>query len=454
MCIKTSKLITHMTAKIEEILNRVNFFLTQSVTTASSRSEYFTAANVFKRRSKLTFEKLCYFLIRQPKKSLSIELEDFFSELKEEPCTKSAVSKARYKIKPVFFRDWHTHIVSVIYGVLGTGMKRWNGLRVKAVDGTTLHLFDAEGIVDEFGGIGNQFCLVPAARAVFEVDVLNGFCTQTAIGNCLTDETVLSRSFLENSGADDLIIYDRLYPSFELIYRHLKRNVPFLMRCKVSFNKVVKDFVESGCTDRTVKFKITDKALKKLKGENFDVRKGQTVEVRLLRIDIGGDEPEILVTGLSDALKFKYAAFKDLYFLRRGVETFIDKMKNKHQTELFSGHKAEAVYQDFFADVIAANMHELFCFSCVSDLEKVNELNTDKELPEQKINKNVTIGIYRQYAVKLYLGEKQSKTIGLLKKKFMTHLIQILHDRHEPRKKKQRNTLGKYKTLTNYRKCL
>ena len=443
-----------MTAKIEEILNLFDFFLNRSVTDLTKHSEYFTSLKVFTRRRKLTFVRLCYFLVTQPRRSLSVELDSFFCQLNESVCTKSAFSKSRYKVKPAFFKAWSTYLIGIIYRVFAHDIKRWHGFRLKAVDGTTLYLFDAPGIMSEFGGAENQYGKIPMARAVFETDVLNGFCTQANLGSYHKDETALASGFLDNSRTDDLIIYDRWFPSYELIYRHLHKDIPLLMRCRAAFNTPVKNFVGSGSREAIVNFKITPTALAVLTGEGFDVGKNDTLTVRLLRMDIGQRAPEILITTLVRTDTYKYDAFKELYFLRWNVETFIDKMKNKLQTEIFSGHKAEAVYQDFHATVIAANIHATMDFACNPYLDKINDAHKEKEQAEQKINQNVTIGILKHSAVKLFLLPNKSETIKTVLEKFESQLIRIIPGRQKPRRKKQKNKLGKYNTFTNYRKCL
>ncbi len=56
---------------------------------------------------------------------------------------------------------------------------------------------------------------------------------------------------------NDLIIYDREYPSYDFIYEHFKVNVNFVMRATLTYTKVVIAFVESGTKSSIVEiFKV------------------------------------------------------------------------------------------------------------------------------------------------------------------------------------------------------
>jgi hypothetical protein len=44
----------------------------------------------------------------------------------------------------------------------------------------------------------------------------------------------------------DLIIYDRGYPSFNLIYEHFEKGIDFLIRVKADFSNITREFYKSG----------------------------------------------------------------------------------------------------------------------------------------------------------------------------------------------------------------
>lgn len=390
-----------------------------------------------------------FFLISQSRRSLSIELNEYFEDLGEKPCTKSAFSKARYRVLWSFFQDWHRHFIDLVYTHPRT-LCTWKGHLLKAVDGTSIYLFKDVEVEKEFGSHTNQHkCIIPMARAGIELDVLNGYCTQAQLQPYWDGEAVFAEAFLAHSKPQDLRIYDRHFAGFELIFKHLQLNAQFVMRCKIGFNKVVAKFVASGKKQSIVEFFITAQVCKTLQQQGYSVDSKTKVRVRLLRIDIGQAEPEILITSLFNLRKYPHSCFKEVYNYRWGDETRFDQIKNKLQIEVFSGHKPPAIYQDFFATVIASNLHNLICKECTLELEHVN---ADKETP-LAINQNVSIGLLKPRIVTLFLSNKTTAIFDKLKKLFLNHLEPIRPGRNYPRPKTIRRLKGKYQTFKNYRRA-
>lgn len=389
-----------------------------------------------------------FFLLCQSKRSLSIELHEYFDRLGESPCTKGAFSKARYRVLWVFFLDWHRHLIDLVYAD-GRTLCTWKGYFLKAVDGSSLYLFKDVEVEKEFGSQSNQHMRIPMARAGIELDVLNGYCTQAQLQPYSIGEGVFAEAFLENATEKDLRLYDRYFASFELIFKHLYIKTHFLMRCKVDFNQAVKKFVTSGKKQSIVEFSIPDNARQSMRRQGYSVDTKTTVRVRLLCVDIGQAEPEILITSLLDFRKYPHSCFKELYNYRWGDETRFDQIKNKLQIEVFSGHKPQAIYQDFFATIIASNLHNLICKECTQELEQINE----HRLTPVAINQNVSIGLLKPRLITLFLTQRPGSIFDELKTLFLRHLQPIRPDRKYQRPKSVRRLKGKYQTFKNYRRA-
>jgi hypothetical protein len=389
-----------------------------------------------------------FFLISQSKRSLSIELHEYFDSLGENACTKGAFSKARYRVLWVFFQDWHRHFVGLVYAA-PRSLQTWKGFFLKAVDGSSIYLFKGAEVESEFGTHPNQHLNVPMARAGMEFDVLNGYCTQAQLQPHSTAERVFAEAFLEHSTEKDLRLYDRNFASFELIFKHLQKKAHFVIRCKVGFNQVVKKFVAGGKKQSVTEFSILENVRRELQQQGWLVDKNASVRVRLLRIDTGQEEPEILITSLLDLKKYPHSCFKELYNYRWGIETRFDQIKNKFQLEAFSGHKPQAIYQDFFASLIASNLHNFICNECAQELEKIN---TDRTTPVA-INQNVSIGLLKPRLVYLFISKKTKVIFDELIELFLHHLEPVRPGRKYPHTKTVNRVRGKYQTFKNYRRA-
>ncbi len=434
-----------MSTKVKNILEGMKSFVLEALT---NRSKYVARQADFTRNRTLSFNKLCFFMITQCKRSLSIELNEYFNGLGESSCTKGAFSKARYRVSWVFFQDWHCHLVNLVYAN-AHHLNSWKGLFLKAIDGTSIYLFKDEDVEKEFGSQSNQYSNIPMARAGVELDVLNGYCTQAQLQPYSEGESKFAEAFLKNATAKDLLIYDRLFANFILIFKHLQKEIFFLMRCKIGFNNVVKKFVDSGKKQCIVEFNIPKNALPNLLKQGFEVDANTTVKVRLIRIDIGQEEPEILITNLLDLKKYPHSCFKELYNYRWGNETKFDQIKNKFQIEIFSGHKPQAIYQDFFAALIAVNLHNMIIRECDEQLEKINKI---RKIPVA-INQNVSIGLLKPHLIKLFITKKTNDIIDHLKELFLKYLEPVRPGRMFPRTKTARKLKGKYQTFKNYRRA-
>jgi hypothetical protein len=66
------------------------------------------------------------------------------------------------------------------------------------------------------------------------------------------------------------------------------------------------------------------------------------MHVRLLHIPLSTGELEILITNISET-EIEYDAFKELYHKRWGIETKYRELKQKLETENFSGRLVDNV---------------------------------------------------------------------------------------------------------------
>ncbi len=95
----------------------------------------------FTRSRKLPFKKLTLLILKLCKKTLSIELENFFEEMGcSMSCSVSAFIQQRIKLEPVFFNLWNMILQRSYYYRYGDAVKRWKGHRVITVDGSSVAL--------------------------------------------------------------------------------------------------------------------------------------------------------------------------------------------------------------------------------------------------------------------------------------------------------------------------
>jgi len=136
-----------------------------------------------------------------------------------------------------------------------------------------------------------------------------------------------------------LILFDRGYPSAELLSFLIENNIDFLMRSSRTYSKEIKKATKS---DQMIEFKYKQKLY----------------DARVIRFMLSSSEEEILITSLLDK-NMTIEAFKELYFMRWGIEIKYDELKNRLQIENFTGTTKIAIEQDFYATIYLSNMVEM-----------------------------------------------------------------------------------------------
>ncbi len=407
----------------------------------------------FTRNRKLTFEKVVAFILNMPKRSLSIELYDFFAVLgSADPATKAAFSQQRTKLLPHFFFVWNRFIVNAFYEHYGESVKRWKGFRLLAVDGSTAYLINTKDVVKEFGHQTGNRKDVPMATVVQIHDVLNDIAVWGDLFPIVKSEQAVIAERVHSLYKDSLTIFDRGYPGFGLMFMMINQEVPrhFLMRCKLDFSNAVKDFVEGNEISQTIEMEPSDRARKMLKENGYIITKATTIKVRMVKVILNTGEIEVLLTNLYDENIYPSEEFSQLYFKRWGIEVSYGMQKNQQQMEQFSGHRALCIRQEYYAGLFALNLQAIVEKQCKPFL---NEINTTRK-HSYKINKNISRSFIKGNVVKLLLQEKPEIVLLLMQKIFERHIEPIRPNRQSPRTNKTTRMHGKYQTVTNYRRAL
>jgi hypothetical protein len=374
------------------------------------------------------------------RKSLFIEIENFTSIFKTGSISiisKSAFVQARKKIKPEVFDKLSQTLLNEFYTDNDIAVKSWNGFRLLAVDGSRITLPITDELKTIYGKTTNQTdTFIVQARCSVIYDVLNNYVIDGALGALKKGERDLALTHFEYCNSDDLIIYDRGYPSYDFINQHLDRGLNYVMRVKIGFSGLIKDFEKSG--KKSIVTEMYPGKNAKLSDKQYT--RNTPIKVRLVRVELGKGQVEILITSLANSNLYSTNEFKQLYFKRWRVETFYDELKNKLKVEHFSGYSNLSILQDFKAALFVSNVQTLI----VSELEdEIKEGNQTKKY-DYKVNTNVSYGLLKNRIVTLFLEEQSVETdiVEELKLLFKSNLVPIRPNRKfERRPGKYRNRI-------------
>lgn len=392
----------------------------------------------FTRQRKLGFHNLIGVLLNFNNRTLQIELDNYFEHvLKEDDITvsKQAFSKSRQNLNPEVFRYLSDGLVETFYS--DDEFDRIHNFRVLAIDGTCIELENHKQLKGVFGHVGNTQETVRAyASAMFDIE--NQVIITSEIDHYRVDERTLAKRHLsklkELGYKNDLLLYDRGYPSREFIAYHHNEKLQYLMRCKDSF--LDKQRIYKGERDEIITFKY----------DNVEYC------VRRVQFMLSSGEVETLVTSLMDE---DIEVLKKLYALRWGIETQYHVLKHVLQIENFSGYSPIAIQQDFYATIYLSNLAAGFLYDD-NHQEKVDADFTDipAKKYEYKVNRNELFGLLKNRLISAVMMENQNDRIKIFDRimaKMRRNMIPIRPDRHPERKNGRRTGL---KYPTNQRKSI
>jgi len=437
-----------------KIIEELKLFLDIVSCNPEIKSVFTQSPADFTRNRKLTIERVVGLIINLPKRTLSAEIQDFFDLIGQssETATKGAFCLQRAKLNHCFFSVWNTWLVKNFYQYYGAKVKRWRGFRLLAVDGSTAYLLNNKEVIEHFGTQDNQRGRVPMARVFQVYDVLNKMIVFGGIHPIKESERKLLINEIDRLYDDSLIICDRGFPSYSLIYllNNHERPRNFIMRCSVTFNRNVKAFLSSKKRSQVVEINPSKEAIEQMKQEGYHITTTTTIKVRMVKVKLSTGKTEVLLTNLYDEKKYTIADLAHLYKLRWGIETGYGSQKNQLQMEQFSGHKVICIRQDFGAMIFVKNLQSLI--EKQSD-EYLEQITTERKY-QYKINHNVGLASLKNNIVKLFLENDPENLLLKLQKMFERNIEPIRPGRHNPRIKKARRLNGKYQTFTNYKRAI
>lgn len=408
----------------KETVNSLNFMIKSRM-----KSTYFT-----RKSAKMNFSNAIYFILRNITKSLQIELDDFYDKCLESgiTMTKQAFSQLRQRIKPEAFIDLNNTFINWFYD--DDQFKRFRGFRLLAIDGSITEIPNTKESGEYFGYYNNKSeRKLPRAMASVIYDIENDFILESKICNWKSSERAVAKELIESleikGFKNDLIIFDRGYPSKEFVSFLESKGLKYLIRVKTS--KFSTEIDNANEEDQIIKVPY----------------KNGNLKIRVINVKLDTGTTEKLITNLSNE-DFGHGDFAQLYFKRWGVEIKYNELKNRYQLENFSGNNPISIMQDFYSAIYLSNMISI----AKSDAnEKAKEGKKDLKY-EYKVNTNILIGKIRPVLIESLLTDnlkKRAKIYDKAMKTIIKNLIPVRPNRSFSRKEPPRKNKYSFNKKNN-----
>jgi hypothetical protein len=366
--------------------------------------------------------------------------------------TNSAYTQARAKLNHTAFIEMTNETLKLFYK--DGEYNRYKKFRLLAIDGSITILPNTDDVKKEFNPTPVKCQIkdyqkdVVQSRVSVLYDVMNNLAIDSSINNkknsddndlVAYDERTLALQHLAYCNRDDLVVFDRGYPSYELFVKYNQKS-NFLVRLKRTSFVKAKFLFTSHCEKKDVIMEITaPKNIKeKLKKQNLPIK----MKIRFVQVILPNGTVEVLATNVLDSNVLQTSDFMELYAMRWGIETYFDILKNRLSLENFTGLTALAVKQDFYATIFLTNYEAILVYDTNLELQ---EKATDNRYAQQ-VNKAQSFNAIKHKAFDIFYSNKSlSKQMEELEKLFAINPVLIRPNRIAPQrldKEKQKSTIA------------
>jgi hypothetical protein len=385
--------------------------------TNRTKNTYFTKKTV-----KMNFQDAIYFILKGLRKTLQIEIDDWFEFLGgENTMTKQAFSQLRQKIKPDSFIQLNDNYVTWFYS--DDNFKKYKGYRLLSIDGSITEIPNTINNREHFGYYHNQSDRQQSRAMVCVIyDIENDYILESDIRTWKAAERDVAKELIERlelkGFKDDILLFDRGYPSKDMFDFLESKKLKYLMRVKV--NKFHPEFDKANDPDQLITL----------------IHKNQTLTLRIINVILPTGEVEKLVTNMMN-VDFTTKDFKVLYFKRWGIEVKYSQLKSRYELENFSGVNPIAIMQDFYATIYLSNLMAI----AKVEANKNAESNKEGLKYEYKVNMNILISKMSRTLIECFYEddlEKRTSLFDQAMKNITRNLVPIRPNRSFPRREPSR----------------
>ena len=390
----------------------------------------------------LPFGVVMILLLQKTAKSIQRHLHEYLAGLGNwagpPTVTAGAWTQARAKFRHSAFIELNEQcVLPTVYGDRGAlTLKRWQGYRVLGIDSSLIRLPNTAGLIQEFGQVAttNQHGVTgvsyPEGRMSVVYDVLNRVGVESRLVSSKKGEIELAIEQLSALEANDLAIVDRGYTGFGFLAQIRHRRAHFVARCSTaSFGPAQQMFKanEAGVS-RIVSLQACQEQRREMKKLGLPTE----LRVRFVSVRLSTGELEVLVTSLCDERRYPTESFGELYHQRWGIETYYLMLKSRLDLENWTGETVEAVFQDFHASVLLANLESLLSQPAQEGLEE----RRTPQVRAQQVNRSVSYHALKGKLFELLQSEVPAEQVVLeLTELFAASPVSRRPERKVPRRK-------------------
>jgi len=227
--------------------------------------------------------------------------------------------------------------------------------RVFAVDGSRLNL--PRDLINEGYKVCNKQSYYPQGllSCIYNIDkhIAYDFCLSKKM-----DERMCALGHLEALTEGDVVLFDRGYFSYLLLYQCIEKKINPIFRISTELqNQQVQNFVTSNKTDAIVEYTPSATTIAGIKRQGFDI-KCNPINLRLVKHKIDGQVYVYATNLIGD--KYEVEIFSELYHERWDIEELYKISKCLVDVEAFHSKTERGVRQEVYAHFVLINLARFF----------------------------------------------------------------------------------------------
>ena len=268
------------------------------------------------------------------------------------PISPSSFCTARKKLDESIFLSANRKILEAF--APQSDRYRWRGHRLFAIDGSKVNLpreLIRHGYrtpnKDAHYPQGLLSCLYELrSQLPFDIDLVSH-----------EDERKCALKHLAVLRMGDVVVFDRGYFSYALLYHLRRRGIDAIFRLHTASGAAITSFINSEETDKLVSIAPPRPAEYRKKHPDIEVA---PLQIRLVKYEIGGTTYCLGTTLTEPQQRYPIREFMDLYHARWGVEELYKISKRIIDVEDFHARTERGVKQEVFAHCVLITMNRLF----------------------------------------------------------------------------------------------
>ncbi len=344
----------------------------------------------FSRKRILDFPKLVIALLSNLSKTLSIEVFDMIQTFQLVNYSKQAFSWARLNLKYTAFIYLNNQVVQNFYL---EDYKTFKGRILLAVDGFTMSLPNVKKLGKKFGYAKNQKSdsINPIASCIAVYDILNELILSSSMRRYSTEERKMAESSIDKilkliPLKKFLLVADRGFPSLGMLFYLASKNIDFVIRNSSPFIKEFNDIYDGKENDLVKNVAIDKERYRDNKDyQNIFDNLNRNLKLRMVKVSIGENKFEYLITNLLNTEEFSREDLKEIYRKRWCIETDIKRKKVLAELENFASKTSFRIKQEFYAKILIMNFSNIMIGEVEEELQK--KKNDTSYIPFYRIKK-------------------------------------------------------------------